>query len=168
VALDKDGVPRFQLLQQWQKRPTAPVVLYLFDLLWSDGRDITSKRLLQKVKGGESLPDLASSGVSDDRAKSGHIAPKACFTSTLLCPTVLPPVTTLGFRPSLAENCKNTTRARTLQQLPTFRGDLLRFYLSLRHAGSSDTSKVVQAERFFDVTTTEATRKVAKKWPSYV
>jgi hypothetical protein len=23
VALDKDGIPRFQLLQQWQKRPTA-------------------------------------------------------------------------------------------------------------------------------------------------
>jgi bifunctional non-homologous end joining protein LigD len=44
VALDKDGVPRFQLLQQWQKRPTAPVVLYLFDLLWTDGRDITDKR----------------------------------------------------------------------------------------------------------------------------
>jgi bifunctional non-homologous end joining protein LigD len=40
--------PWFQLLQQWQKRPTAPVVLYLFDLLWSDGRDITSKRLLQR------------------------------------------------------------------------------------------------------------------------
>jgi len=27
VALDKDGIPRFQLLQQWQKRPTAPVGL---------------------------------------------------------------------------------------------------------------------------------------------
>ena len=40
AALDKDGIPRFPLLQQWQKRPTAPVVLYLFDLLWSDGRDI--------------------------------------------------------------------------------------------------------------------------------
>jgi hypothetical protein len=35
VALDKDGVPRFQLLQRWQKRPTAPVDLCLFDLLWS-------------------------------------------------------------------------------------------------------------------------------------
>jgi hypothetical protein len=23
VALDSDGIPRFQLLQQWQKRPTA-------------------------------------------------------------------------------------------------------------------------------------------------
>jgi hypothetical protein len=33
VALDKDGIPRFQILQQWQKRPTAPVIYYLFDLL---------------------------------------------------------------------------------------------------------------------------------------
>ena len=48
VALDKDGVPRFQLLQQWQKRPTAPVVFYLFDLLWSDGRDITGKTVLKR------------------------------------------------------------------------------------------------------------------------
>jgi bifunctional non-homologous end joining protein LigD len=48
VALDKDGVPRFQLLQRWQKRPTAPVVLCLFDLLWSDGRDITRKTVLQR------------------------------------------------------------------------------------------------------------------------
>jgi bifunctional non-homologous end joining protein LigD len=29
VALDSEGVPRFQLLQQWQKRPTAPVVYFL-------------------------------------------------------------------------------------------------------------------------------------------
>jgi len=48
VALDKDGIPRFQLLQQWQKRPTAPVVFYLFDLLWHDGRDITGKTVLQR------------------------------------------------------------------------------------------------------------------------
>jgi len=31
-----------------QRRPTAPVVLYLFDLLWSDGRDITGKTVLQR------------------------------------------------------------------------------------------------------------------------
>ena len=50
VALDKDGVPRFQLLQRWQKRPTAPVVYYLFDLLWYDGRDLTGKTVLQRRK----------------------------------------------------------------------------------------------------------------------
>jgi bifunctional non-homologous end joining protein LigD len=50
VAPDKEGVPRFQLLQQSQKRPTAPVVYYLFDLLWHDGRDITGKTVLQRRK----------------------------------------------------------------------------------------------------------------------
>jgi bifunctional non-homologous end joining protein LigD len=48
VALDEQGVPRFQLLQQWQKRPTAPVVFFLFDLLWTDGRDLTGKIVVQR------------------------------------------------------------------------------------------------------------------------
>lgn len=48
VALDAEGIPRFQLLQQWQKRPTAPVVYYLFDVLWSNGRDVTGKTVLQR------------------------------------------------------------------------------------------------------------------------
>jgi bifunctional non-homologous end joining protein LigD len=48
VALDSQGVPRFQLLQQWQKHPTAPVVYYLFDVLWSNGRDLTGKTVLQR------------------------------------------------------------------------------------------------------------------------
>jgi bifunctional non-homologous end joining protein LigD len=48
VALDRDGVPGFQLLQQWQKRPTAPVCFYLFDLAWSDGRDLTGKTIVQR------------------------------------------------------------------------------------------------------------------------
>jgi bifunctional non-homologous end joining protein LigD len=48
VAVDKDGIPSFQLLQQWQTRPTAPVVFYLFDLLWTGGRDITGKTVLQR------------------------------------------------------------------------------------------------------------------------
>jgi bifunctional non-homologous end joining protein LigD len=50
VALDKDGIPRFQLLQKWQKRPTTPVVFFLFDLLWSDGRDITRKSVVHRRK----------------------------------------------------------------------------------------------------------------------
>jgi bifunctional non-homologous end joining protein LigD len=36
------------LLQQWQKRPTAPVVYFLFDLLWFDGHDLTGKTVLQR------------------------------------------------------------------------------------------------------------------------
>jgi ATP-dependent DNA ligase len=35
VALDSEGIPRFQLLQKRQKRPTAPVVYDLFDVLFT-------------------------------------------------------------------------------------------------------------------------------------
>jgi bifunctional non-homologous end joining protein LigD len=48
VALDDEGIPRFQLLQKWQKRPTAPVVFVLFDLLWDSGRDLTGNRIVQR------------------------------------------------------------------------------------------------------------------------
>jgi bifunctional non-homologous end joining protein LigD len=48
VALDSEGIPRFQLLQKWQKQPTAPVVYFLFDLLWFDGRDITGRTVVQR------------------------------------------------------------------------------------------------------------------------
>ena len=48
VALDAEGIPRFQLLQQWQKRPTAPVAYVLFDLLWNNGRDLTGKSVIQR------------------------------------------------------------------------------------------------------------------------
>jgi bifunctional non-homologous end joining protein LigD len=48
IALDAEGIPRFQLLQQWQKRPTVPVCFYLFDLLWHDGRYFTGKTVVQR------------------------------------------------------------------------------------------------------------------------
>jgi bifunctional non-homologous end joining protein LigD len=34
VAVDENGIPRFQLLQRFQKQPTAPTLYYVFDLLW--------------------------------------------------------------------------------------------------------------------------------------
>jgi bifunctional non-homologous end joining protein LigD len=40
--------PAFQLLQKWQKRPTAPVAYVLFDLLWDNGRDFTGKSVSQR------------------------------------------------------------------------------------------------------------------------
>jgi ATP-dependent DNA ligase len=42
------GSRDFQLLQRRQKRPSAPVVCYLFDVLWSNGRDVTDKSVLQR------------------------------------------------------------------------------------------------------------------------
>jgi bifunctional non-homologous end joining protein LigD len=38
------------LLQKWQKRPTAPVVYVVFDLLWEYGRDLTGKSVIQRRK----------------------------------------------------------------------------------------------------------------------
>src|SRR6201981_4264647 len=48
VAVDENGIPRFQLLQRFQKLPTAPTLYYVFDILWSDGEDLTGKPLLER------------------------------------------------------------------------------------------------------------------------
>ena len=72
VALDEEGIPRFQLLQQWQKRPTAPVFYYLFDLLWCDGRDLTGKTVVQRrAKLNEIIAPVAGIQVGDYVEKSG-------------------------------------------------------------------------------------------------
>ena len=38
VAVDENGIPRFQLLQRFQKQPTAPTLYYVFDVLWQRKR----------------------------------------------------------------------------------------------------------------------------------
>jgi bifunctional non-homologous end joining protein LigD len=38
VAVDENGIPRFQLLQRFQKQPTASTLYYVFDLLWYSAR----------------------------------------------------------------------------------------------------------------------------------
>jgi bifunctional non-homologous end joining protein LigD len=43
VAVDENGIPRFQLLQRFQKQPTAPTLYYVFDVLWNDGEDLTGR-----------------------------------------------------------------------------------------------------------------------------
>src|SRR5207253_10195469 len=48
IAVDENGIPRFQLLQRFQKQPTAPTVYFIFDVLWADGMDITSKTLMER------------------------------------------------------------------------------------------------------------------------
>jgi len=74
VALDRDGIPRFQLLQQWQKRPTAPVVFFLFDLLWTDGSDLTGKTVVQRHARLEQIinpvPGIQVGGYVESRGKA--------------------------------------------------------------------------------------------------
>jgi bifunctional non-homologous end joining protein LigD len=46
--IDENGIPRFQLLQRFQKQPTAPTLYYIFDILWSEGEDITAKPIMDR------------------------------------------------------------------------------------------------------------------------
>jgi bifunctional non-homologous end joining protein LigD len=48
VAVDENGIPRFQLLQRFQKQPAAPTLYYVFDVLWCDGEDITGKPVVER------------------------------------------------------------------------------------------------------------------------
>jgi bifunctional non-homologous end joining protein LigD len=47
--------PRFQLLQRFQKQPSAPTLHYVFDVLWSDGErrnrkdTFAGRTLLEKI-----------------------------------------------------------------------------------------------------------------------
>src|SRR5260370_28223359 len=50
VAVDENGIPRFQLLQRFQKQPTAPTLYYVFDVLWYNGDDLTGHSILERRK----------------------------------------------------------------------------------------------------------------------
>ena len=46
--MDENGIPRFQLLQRFQKQPTAPTIYFIFDVLWTNGADGTRKTLMER------------------------------------------------------------------------------------------------------------------------
>src|ERR1700756_2836484 len=48
VAIDENRIPRFQLLQRFQKQPTAPTLYYVFDILWHNGEDLTGKTIMDR------------------------------------------------------------------------------------------------------------------------
>ncbi|MBV8731498.1 MAG: hypothetical protein JO336_16950 [Acidobacteriia bacterium] len=48
IAVDENGIPRFQLLQRFQKQPTAPTIYFIFDVLWTNGADGTRKTLMER------------------------------------------------------------------------------------------------------------------------
>jgi bifunctional non-homologous end joining protein LigD len=47
-AVDENGIPRFQLLQRFQKQPKAPTLYFVFDVLWTNGVDVTGETLLER------------------------------------------------------------------------------------------------------------------------
>jgi bifunctional non-homologous end joining protein LigD len=48
VAVDENGIPRFQLLQRFQKQPTAPTLYFVFDILRYKGDDLTAKPVMER------------------------------------------------------------------------------------------------------------------------
>jgi bifunctional non-homologous end joining protein LigD len=47
VAIDENGVPNFQLMQNWQNTPVH-LQFYIFDIIWYDGYDVTALPLLER------------------------------------------------------------------------------------------------------------------------
>jgi bifunctional non-homologous end joining protein LigD len=47
VAIDDNGVPNFQLMQNWQNTPVH-LQFYIFDLIWYNGYDVTALPLLER------------------------------------------------------------------------------------------------------------------------
>ncbi len=72
VAIDKAGLPDFQMLQDYKKFPGGRLVYYVFDILYYQGRDLTKlplikrKELLKKI-----LPVSGNIRVSDHIWKDG-------------------------------------------------------------------------------------------------
>lgn len=50
VALDENGKPSFQLLQDYEKNPKTELVYYVFDILYLDGTDLQNKPLWERKK----------------------------------------------------------------------------------------------------------------------
>jgi bifunctional non-homologous end joining protein LigD len=59
VVVDENGIPRFQLLQRFQKQPAAPTLYYVFDVMWHKGTDLTGKPILERKSVLERIIKLA-------------------------------------------------------------------------------------------------------------
>lgn len=73
VALDENGVPSFQLLQQYEPGGNVPLCYYVFDCLKVRGRSIEDKPLLERKRIlKELLPDSNIIRYSDHISKQGR------------------------------------------------------------------------------------------------
>ena len=48
VAVDQNGIPRFELLQRFQQKPQGTLLYYVFDLPYLGGKDLTALPLLRR------------------------------------------------------------------------------------------------------------------------
>ncbi len=72
VAVDAEGAPHFEWLQNWRREPQGTLQYQIFDILWCDGRDVRTmpltrrKALLRAI-----LPDDTVLRYSDDVETAG-------------------------------------------------------------------------------------------------
>jgi bifunctional non-homologous end joining protein LigD len=72
VALDKEGRPKFQLMQNMKGRSSENILYYVYDLIYLNGHDLTSMPLIERKKVLQSiLPDLPNIKFSDHVVESG-------------------------------------------------------------------------------------------------
>ncbi|HVG41539.1 MAG TPA: non-homologous end-joining DNA ligase, partial [Chitinophagaceae bacterium] len=50
VALNKEGLAEFQLLQNWQNAPNGKLQFFIFDIIWLNGYDITALPLVERKR----------------------------------------------------------------------------------------------------------------------
>lgn len=50
VVIDEEGYTDFSQLQEWRSEADGQLVYYLFDILWLNGKDVTSLPLMQRKK----------------------------------------------------------------------------------------------------------------------
>ena len=66
AALNKEGRPSFQLLQNYERRSETPLAYYVFDLLYYEGYDLMNASLLERKRVlKEVLPKLPHIGFSE-------------------------------------------------------------------------------------------------------
>lgn len=73
VAVDKDGVPKFEALQNWGKGPEGELRFYVFDLLWFKGHDVRDAPLLERKQLlRDVIPENSSIHYSDHIKEKGE------------------------------------------------------------------------------------------------
>jgi bifunctional non-homologous end joining protein LigD len=50
MVMDKDGIPHFELLQNWRRDPIGHLYYYVFDILWCDVHDLREMPLIERKK----------------------------------------------------------------------------------------------------------------------
>lgn len=73
AALNKEGRPSFQLLQNYERRPDSPLVFYAFDLLYYEGFDLMKAPLLERKRVlKEVLPEIPHMVFSEHYPRIGE------------------------------------------------------------------------------------------------